>query len=90
MVHLAGQLSVEVSADVPAQPMSSNAIYQDLRERILRADDGYKPDDRLPTQDELADLYSVSRATISRAMLLLSHDRLVYSRGGAGTFVAER
>lgn len=91
MVQLAGQLSVEVmSPDVPAVPMSSNAIYLDLRDRIQRGEAGYRPGDRLPTQDELADLYSVSRATITRAYLLLTHDGLIESRGGAGTYVAER
>lgn len=90
MVHLAGQLSVEVSSDVPAVPMSSNAIYLDLRERIQRREAGYQPGDKLPTQAELADLYSVHRATIARAILLLSHEGLVVGRGGAGTFVAER
>lgn len=90
MVHLAGQLRVETSSDVPAVPMSSNAIYQDLRDRILRGEAGYRPGEKLPTQGELADLYSVHRATISRAILLLSHEGLVVGRGGAGTFVAER
>lgn len=90
MVHLAGQLSVEASSNVPAVPMSANAIYQDLRERIQLGEAGYGPGDRLPTQDELAELYSVSRATITRAYLLLTHDRLIESRGGAGTYVAER
>lgn len=90
MVHLAGQLSVEASLDVPAVPMSSNAIYLDLRARIQRGEAGYQPGDKLPTQSELADLYSVHRATISRAMLLLSHEGLIVGRDGAGTFVAER
>lgn len=89
MVHLAGQLSPE-SPDVPAVPMSSNEIYQDLRERIQRGESGYQPGDRLPTQAELAELYSVHRATISRAILLLSHEGLIVGRGGAGTYVAEK
>lgn len=90
MVHLAGQLSVEVSSDVPAVPMSSNEIYHDLSDRIRRGEAGYRPGDKLPTQAELAELYSVHRATISRAILLLNHEGLVVGRGGAGTFVAER
>lgn len=89
MVHLAGQLRIEVSP-VPALPMSSSEIYRDLRDRIVRGEAGYRPGDKLPTQAELAELYSVHRATISRAILLLSHEGLVAGRGGAGTFVAER
>lgn len=67
--------------------MSADEIYADLRTRILRRDEGHRPGDRLPSQDELAALYSVSVATISRAVRLLKHDRLVRTRGGAGTFV---
>lgn len=88
MVHLAGQLRAE-SPDVPAVPMSSNDIYRDLRERIRRGEAGYQAGDKLPTQAELAELYSVHRATISRAILLLSHEGLVVGRGGAGTYVAD-
>lgn len=72
---------------MPVQRMSSSEIYMDLRSRILRREGGYRTGDRLPSQQELADLYSVHRATISRAMLLLAHDGLIQGRGGAGTYV---
>jgi len=72
---------------VPAIPMSAAQIYTDLRDRILAHEEGYRPGDRLPSQTELAELYSVHRATISRAMMLLAHDGLVIGRGGAGTYV---
>lgn len=67
--------------------MSADDIYQDLRARILRRDDGHRPGDRLPKQEELADLYAVSVATVQRAVRLLKHDGLVRTRGGAGTVV---
>ena len=72
---------------MPVHRMSSNEIYLDLRARILQREEGYRTGDRLPSQQELAALYSVHRATISRAMLLLAHDGLVQGYGGAGTVV---
>ncbi|WP_034590904.1 winged helix-turn-helix domain-containing protein [Hamadaea tsunoensis] len=68
--------------------MSSTEIYADIKARINRGEAGYRSGEKLPTQDELAMLYSVHRATIARMMMLLRHDGLVVGRGGAGTFVA--
>jgi len=85
-----GGLTKTPEDSVPAIPMSSVQIYEDLRARIIAREAGYQPGDRLPSQAELADLYSVHRATISRAMLLLAHDGLVRGRGGAGTIVLDR
>lgn len=72
---------------MPVQPMSSTQIYEDLKARILAREPGYQRGDRLPSQPQLADLYSVSRSTIALAMRLLVHDGLVAGRAGAGTTV---
>jgi len=84
---MAGPTESPETIPVPARKLSAVQIYEDLRSRILRRDDGHRPGDRLPSQGELADLYSVHRSTISRAMMLLAHDGLVHGRGGAGTWV---
>jgi len=72
---------------VPARRLTAREIYEDLRDRIRMRERGYREGDRLPSQTELAELYSVHRSTISRAMMLLAHDGLVQGRGGAGTEV---
>lgn len=51
-------------------------------------DDGYlRPGDKLPPERLLADVWGVSRPTISRAMVELRHLGLIESRHGNGHFI---
>lgn len=73
---------------VPAVPMSYREIADDLEARI-RAGDEYPPGAELPSHSKLAQLYSVSRTTATRAYGLL-HDRgLVVGVQGRGVYVAD-
>ncbi|CDN58328.1 Putative D-glucarate or D-galactorate regulator, GntR family (plasmid) [Neorhizobium galegae bv. officinalis bv. officinalis str. HAMBI 1141] len=58
-------------------------------ERMLRAikSGAYKPDERLPTEHELANEFEVSRPVIREALRRLREQGLIYSRRGAGSFV---
>jgi GntR family transcriptional regulator len=68
-------------------PMSYRQIADDLEARIRAGE--YPPGAELPSYAELAKLYSVSRATATRAYGLL-HDRgLVVGSPGRGVYVAE-
>ncbi|WP_343927933.1 GntR family transcriptional regulator [Pigmentiphaga daeguensis] len=49
----------------------------------------YQPGERLPTEDALCRLFSVSRITVRRAMQGLEEQGLIERRQGDGTFVAE-
>ena len=49
----------------------------------------YQPGERLPTEDGLCNLFSVSRITVRRAMQSLEEQGLIERRQGDGTFVAE-
>ena len=62
-------------------------ISEQLREAILSGQ--LKADDRLPTEDELAARYQVSRPTIREALKRLAAQNLIRSRRGptGGTFV---
>ena len=60
-------------------------IYQTLRESILSGELG--PEDKLPTEDELAQQYSVSKITVKKALELLKEDGLILRVQGRGTFV---
>lgn len=62
-------------------------IADQLREAILRGD--LQVDDRLPTEEELAARYSVSRPTVREALKRLGAQNLVRSQRGpsGGTFV---
>lgn len=58
-------------------------------ERMHRAikSGAYKPDERLPTEHELATEFEVSRPVIREALKRLRDQGLIYSRRGAGSFV---
>jgi GntR family transcriptional repressor for pyruvate dehydrogenase complex len=58
-------------------------------ERMHRAikSGAYKPDERLPTEHELAAEFEVSRPVIREALRRLREQGLIYSRRGAGSFV---
>ena len=74
--------------DVPAVPMSYKQIADDIEARIKSGE--YPPHAELPSHTKLAELYSVSRTTATRAYALL-HDRgLVYGVQGRAVYVAER
>lgn len=58
-------------------------------ERMHRAikSGAYKPDERLPTEHELASEFEVSRPIIREALQRLREQGFIYSRRGAGSFV---
>jgi DNA-binding GntR family transcriptional regulator len=66
-------------------PMSYRQIADDLADRIARGE--YTPGQRLPKYHELADIYSVSRATASRAYSLLIDRGTVNGSPGRGVYV---
>ena len=49
-----------------------------------------KPNDKLPTVDELSVKFSVGRSTIREALKVLSTQNIVVSKQGSGTFVSEK
>jgi GntR family transcriptional regulator len=61
-------------------------------ERDLRAmiDQGLEIGSQLPTENELAAIYGVSRITIRQALAALADHGYVERRQGTGTFVADR
>lgn len=60
-------------------------IADDLAERIERGE--YPPGSWLPTYPALARMYSVSRATIQRALLVLRTRGVVVGYQGKGSYV---
>lgn len=63
-------------------------VYLVLRDRILGGAVGFG--DRLPTENELAEIHSVSRVTVRRALGALARERLIERRRSAGTHVIYR
>lgn len=62
-------------------------IARELRRRIEQRD--LEPGARLPSENDLAKTFGVSRITIRQALSSLAEDGYVHRRHGAGTFVAE-
>ena len=73
------------------KPLASKSLSRQIADNIHGAimEGRLKVDERLPTEDELAQSYSVSRPTIREALKLLAAQNLVRSRRGpsGGTFV---
>ncbi|WP_082545302.1 GntR family transcriptional regulator [Sphingomonas sp. Root1294] len=64
----------------------NHQIFLVMRDRILNG--YYEAGQMLPSEDELARLFSVSRITLRSAMTTLEAEHLIERRQGVGTFVA--
>ena len=69
-------------------PFGTREIADTVRRRITAARPEYTAGTRLPAEEELAEEFSVSRATVGRALDLLARDGLVSKRKRRGNFVA--
>jgi GntR family transcriptional regulator len=69
------------------QPIADQVLTL-LRQRIREGT--YGPENRLPSESELASELGVSRATIRSALSTLSAERLIVRRQGDGTYINHR
>lgn len=60
-------------------------VADELRKEINS--EQWQPGERLPTQEELATRFGVSRATVNQALALLRTEELIVTRQGSGSFV---
>jgi GntR family transcriptional regulator len=67
-------------------------IFQQIRHRIEAAitSGGVTPHRRIPSERELSMHFRVSRMTVRQALDALTHEGLLYSMAGKGTFIADR
>ena len=63
-------------------------ISQWLRSEIERG--GFKPEEKLPSENELAKKFDVSRVTIRRSLQSLENEALIYRCQGLGSFVNDK
>lgn len=68
---------------------SSKPLYEQLKDMIeLKINSGEcKPDEQLPSERELGEIYNVSRITVRQALALAEQEGLVSKVHGVGTFV---
>jgi GntR family transcriptional regulator len=67
---------------VPLYLQLKDMIKQEIKKGVL------KPNDRLPSEKELCNIYKVSRITVRQALAELVNEGLIYRSHGKGTFVA--
>jgi N,N'-diacetylchitobiose transport system substrate-binding protein len=69
---------------------SAIPIYYQLKQNLKgQIESGeLRPGDQLPTEAELCERLSISRAPVRQAMAELAREGLIYRRAGAGSFVA--
>ncbi len=59
-------------------------LMDDLKEQILSG--RIRPKDKLPSENELASEYGVSRQTVRKALSVLQNEGYIYAEHGRGTF----
>jgi len=82
---------VEVPNHYGFKPVASQrvaeAIFQQIREKILRGD--FKPNDRLPSERTLIEIFQRSRPTIREALRMLERSGLIMTIPGSGGAVVK-
>ena len=63
-------------------------MHHDLEEQIHRGE--LRAGDRVPSENQLAADYQVSRQTVRKALAILEQEGYIYAMHGKGTFVSER
>lgn len=66
-------------------------LYYQLKELIKKkiASGEFKPGDRLPTEQELCEMFSISRTPVRQALIELTYEGILYRRPGLGTFISD-
>ncbi|WP_028962560.1 GntR family transcriptional regulator [Sulfobacillus thermosulfidooxidans] len=72
---------------LPARLPLPRQVASAIRSRIISRE--WEPGDQIPSEDELAKLFAVSRATVREAVSLLSVQGYLVKKRGIGTFVAQ-
>jgi len=71
--------------------VSNTRSYEQVVEQLLERIHGgeFRPNQRLPTERELGELFGVSRGVIREAIKVLNSTGVVESRQGSGTYVVD-
>lgn len=69
---------------------SSVPMYQKIKEHILQkiAQGEWQPNQKIPSENEIAGLLNISRMTVNRAFKELTEEGYLFREKGSGTFVA--
>lgn len=69
---------------------SISPLYQQLHDIILKQvqEDKYEVGDKIPSEEQIMEMYEVSRVTVRNAIKLLVEENVLVKKHGKGTFVA--
>lgn len=76
--------------DQPLQRSGLRSLHEQVSDRLRQYASRGAVGTRLPSEEELVDLYGVSRVTIRRAVDSLVREGLVVRQRGRGTFISRR
>lgn len=67
-------------------------LYKQIKNSLKRLikDENLKPGDKVPSENQIAELNDVSKATVRRAIMALVKEGVLYREQGKGTFVAQK
>ena len=70
---------------------SNIPLYSQLKNLIInKIDSGeYKPNSKIPSEQELCEMYDISRPTVRQAISELTNNGYLYKEKGKGTFVSK-
>lgn len=74
----------------PVEDDTGIALYRQIADRLRELIEDFHPGAQLPSETQLSEYFSVSRATAIQAVRLLVDRGLVVRQRGRGTFVADR
>jgi GntR family transcriptional regulator len=79
---LAKQVEIDTDSFIPAYFQLAQILHREIMNGALR------PEDRIPSENELSDVYGLSRMTTRKAISLLAEKGIVRREKGKGTFVS--
>jgi len=67
-------------------------LYQQIKNNLKKMikEENLQSGDKVPSENEIAELNEVSKATVRRALMALVNEGVLYREQGKGTFVAEK
>ena len=72
---------------LPQKELKYYRLMEDLKEKILSGE--FKTGDKLPSENELACSYQISRQTVRKALSIMENAGYIYAEHGRGTFCSE-
>lgn len=76
-------LGLDASSVVPLYKQLKDLILKDIKDGKLR------PNQKIPTEQELSEMYQISRMTVRKALAQLVEEEILIKKQGKGTFVQE-